>query len=142
MYQLFSRAASFLHHLLSQDAAQTSILEDLHPQAFEDHHFPAVVPHHQAMDDPTGTSIHTDPEHCLDPGPQDDTERARGHSRLDLGLHQGDAEVDVIAQAAMEVEGGGARVIAAIVVMTTGAGAEVEAAEVGEDVKSSWTLTF
>jgi hypothetical protein len=50
--------------------------------------------------------------------------------------------VDVIAKAVMEVEGGEARVIAATVVMIIGAGAEVEAVEVGVDVRPSWTLTF
>jgi hypothetical protein len=142
MCQLFSRAESSLHPHLSQDAAQILILEDLHPQAFEDHHSPAVVPHHQATDGPIETSIHTGPEPSLDPGHQDDIGRAQGRSRLDLALHHEDAVVDVIAKAVMEVEGGEARVIAATVVMIIGAGAEVEAVEVGVDVRPSWTLTF
>lgn len=135
MYPSFSRAESSPHPHLSRDAAQILIPEALQPQAFEDYQLPAVAPRHQAMAAPTGTSIHTGPEPSLDPGHRDDIERAQDHSRPDLALHQEDEEVDVIAQVAMVVEGGEARVIAATVVMMIEVGAEVGVVEDGEDAK-------
>jgi len=142
MYQSFSRAESSHHPHLSPDAAQTLIPEDLHRQAFEDHQLPTAAPHHQAMDDPTGTSIRTGPELSRDPDHRDGIERVQDRSRLDLALHQEDEEADVIALVAMQVEGGEARVIAAIVVMMIEVGAEVGVVEDGEDAKTLGVLSF
>lgn len=140
MSLLLSHAENSLPHHLSQDVAQTSIRVDLHQRAFEDYQLHAVVPLHQATDDPIETSIHTDPEPSRDLGRQDGTEHAQGQTLLDLALHLEDEEVDVIAQVVMEVEDGEAQVTAATVAMMTEAGAEVAGVEGGEDVSRRSTL--
>ncbi|TVY78310.1 RNA-binding protein with serine-rich domain [Lachnellula suecica] len=95
-------------------------------------------------DEPRETSILTDQGPCLDQDRQDATERDPDRSLLDRARRPEDEEVDVTARDVMQVEGGGAQVIAAIAVMMTGAGAEVELVEVelGEDVRRPWALNF
>jgi len=142
MFQSFSHAENFLLLRLLPDVARTLILEVLHLQASEDHPLPADGPHHQIAVEATETLTHIGPDPCLDPGLQDATERARGHSLHDLDHRPGDVEDGVTAQDEMEAEGGEAQVIVATVVMMKEAEAEVVGAEVEEDVKGVVDLTF
>lgn len=125
MSRSFSHAESSLHRHLLRDEAQISILEDPHLRASEHHLRRDVVHHHRATAASREILILTGLEVCLGLARQDDTERARGHSHLDLALHQGDAEVDVTVLDAMEAGEGGARVTVATAVTMIEAGAEV-----------------
>jgi hypothetical protein len=121
---LSSPAANSPHHPLLQDEVRTSTLVGHHLPVSALLPLPDVDPPFLATADPRETLIHTGPDLSQDPALRDATEPVQDPFLLVLDPHQEDEEDAGTALVAMEAEEEGARVIAAIAVMTIGAGAE------------------
>jgi hypothetical protein len=133
MYRSFFHAAnSHLRHLL-QDAVQTLIPEERHLQASVAHPLRVVVLHQRTMVEAIGTSTPTDlgRSHAL--VPQNATAHGRDPFHLDPDLPREDVVADEIVLVEILAEDEEVQVIAATVVMMTGAGAEVVDEEDKED---------